>query len=324
MKNFAIQKLPWIITLIALYFAFSGLEWNLFFKSILEANYYYIVLAILLTVASYLMRSFRWKYFFPSGKIPYTEATEVLFLGFFMNNILPARAGEFVRAHLGAKKLGAQRTLVLATIASERLVDGITISALFLIAAAPLVHGNIARNLLWVVGLFFGAGLLILVMLLVRQRIFAVADKISARFNYRVTGYLNSRMQVFLEGLKPIYQPARFPLILATSVLVWSLELGVYMSVSKAFGMYQGLPSCVLFLVAVNFSSLIPSAPGAIGVIEAVSTAVLVSIGIDKHTALAMVITQHIIQYLVVGIPGLLVMLRWKVKLKQMEEASSC
>ena len=324
MKNLAIKLIPWVITIVALYYAFSGLEWGEFFGGLLTANYWYILLAILLTASSYLMRSFRWQYFFPEGKLAYAPAAEVLFLGFFMNNILPARAGEFVRAHFGSKKFNCQRTLVLATIASERLVDGLTISAFFLLAASNLVHGTIARNLLWVVGLFFGAGFVILILLVLRKNIFAAADRISNRFNHRFTVFLNSRLQVFLEGLKPIYQPSRFPKILLSSAIVWLLELAVYASVSMAFGAYFGLPTCVLFLVAVNFSSLIPSAPGAIGVIEAVSTAVLVSVGIDKHTALAMVVSQHIIQYLVVGVPGLWVMLLWKVKLDRVEESATC
>jgi len=79
--------------------------------------------------------------------------------------------------------------------------------------------------------------------------------------------------------------------------------------VTRAYGVEISLPACVLFLVAVNFSSLIPSAPGAFGVIEFVAKAVLVSIGIRPELALAMVLTQHIIQYLVVGIPGVIIML---------------
>ena len=77
------------------------------------------------------------------------------------------------------------------------------------------------------------------------------------------------------------------------------------------------IPFYVLFMVAVNFSSLIPAAPGGIGVIEAVVKTVLVSVGIDAELALAMVITQHIMQYLVVGIPGAAIMMTWRDKLQE-------
>ena len=71
-----------------------------------------------------------------------------------------------------------------------------------------------------------------------------------------------------------------------------------------------------------NFSSLIPSAPGAIGVIEAIASGVLISSGIDKELALPMVVTQHLIQYLMVGIPGIIVMLTWKKEIAAIREES--
>ena len=52
-------------------------------------------------------------------------------MGFFVNNLIPARMGEFVRAHLGGRATDQSRSTVLATIAGERLADGLTISLIF-------------------------------------------------------------------------------------------------------------------------------------------------------------------------------------------------
>ena len=46
-----------------------------------------------------------------------------LVFGFFMNNILPLRLGEFVRAIVAGKKLEISRSGVFATIVVERLMD---------------------------------------------------------------------------------------------------------------------------------------------------------------------------------------------------------
>ena len=96
----------------------------------------------------------------------------------------------------------------------------------------------------------------------------------------------------------------------------------MYWSVSRAYGESLTLPLCVVFMVAVNFSSLIPAAPGGIGVIEAAGTAVLVSVGVEREHALTMVLTQHVIQYLVVGIPGALAVLTWKGRINSPEVES--
>jgi uncharacterized membrane protein YbhN (UPF0104 family) len=87
--------------------------------------------------------------------------------------------------------------------------------------------------------------------------------------------------------------------------VIWLVELGVFYSVSCAFSNPLSLSTTVLFLVAVNFSSLVPAAPGGFGVIELVAKKVLLSVGVASgELALSMVLTQHMIQYAVVGVPG--------------------
>lgn len=316
-KKITINLIPWLITVVALYFAFSGLDWGLLKENLVSSNPLWISLAIFCTCISYLLRSFRWLYFFPDKKITYPNAAKVLTLGFFMNNILPARAGEFVRAHMGSKVTGEKRTLVLATIASERLVDGLVISIMFLGFAIGLGGQKISTGLIYVAALFGGATACVILTLILRNYLFALTEKVGNKFNHRFFDYIADRLQVFIHGLSPLASWSRLPAITVLSLVVWFIELAVYSAVSNAFGAGLSLPHCVLFLVAVNFSSLIPSAPGAIGVIEAVGTAILVAIGVPRELALSMVVTQHIIQYLVVGIPGLWIMVTWRGTLKK-------
>ena len=85
--------------------------------------------------------------------------------------------------------------------------------------------------------------------------------------------------------------------------------------ISNAFQAPIDISGVVLFMVAVNFSSLVPAAPGGIGVIEMVGSLALSSIGIDREHALSMVLTQHAMQYLIVGIPGAYVLLTSREKI---------
>jgi uncharacterized membrane protein YbhN (UPF0104 family) len=94
-----------------------------------------------------------------------------------------------------------------------------------------------------------------------------------------------------------------------------------FAAVSKAFGGDLLLSGTVLFLVAVNFSSLIPAAPGGFGVIELIAKSVLVSAGVaSPELALSMVLAQHIIQYLVIGVPGAFLLSNLRSQLSDMSE----
>ena len=313
--SFALKLAPWLITGLALYIAFSGIDLKLAYHHLRSGDLLWLSLAIFLTFSSYLIRSWRWQFCFPRENISFLKSFKVLILGFFMNNVLPARTGELVRAHMGSKVTKETRTLVLATIASERIADGLMISVLFLILTATITLGTATYSLYWICALFFVAALVLLVVLGVKDKIFAFLRKLEQKYPLKpFIAYIFNRIEIFIEGLSPVLNESKLLKISSLSVAVWLCELAVYLAVLRAYQVEPTLGLAVIFLAAVNFSSLIPSAPGAIGVIEAVASGILVSQGIPKELALPMVIAQHLIQYLVVGIPGLIVMISWKIK----------
>lgn len=267
----------------------------------------YLVLAVLITICSYLVRAWRWPYYFGSNAPSYSTSLRCLIVGFFMNNVLPARIGELVRAHLGGVATAQSRSKVLATIAGERLADGLTISLFFAVLfslgrtnAAP----GAAAPLYYVALLFLAASLGVVAVIVLRGALTARLERFARIMPGHLSGYTIVRVRRFIEGLEPMLRPRTCMIISLGSLLVWSIELMAYCCVAHAFNHPLNLAELSLFLAAVNFSSLIPAAPGGIGVIEAFATAALVRIGIDRETALAMVAAQHLIQIAVVGLPG--------------------
>ncbi len=323
MKSILSRYIPWVITIVALYFAFKGIDPQTLKRSLLEAKLSSLVLALIFTVFSYVFRARRWQYLFSKPVFKFKQSLEILFLGFFMNNVLPARTGEIVRAHMGAKASGEKRTLVLASIALERLLDGIMLSALFLLFATRIGDEELSTNMSYVAILFATALLGVAVLLLSKNLILGIIEKFHNRSPSKTSDYLLDRVEVFLNGLSPLFSLRNAPILIFWSLVVWFIELCVYLFVGNAFSVPLSLPYAVLFLVTVNFSSLIPAAPGGIGVIEAVTTTVLVSLGIEKEIALAMVFSQHLIQYIVVGVPGAFAMLKFKPKLDVNESSTA-
>lgn len=324
MKQVLRVFVPWAITAIALFLAFRGINWNDLIAHIKTAHFEWLALALFITLLSYILRARRWQYLFPTSCLGFFNSARVLILGFFMNNVLPARTGELVRAHLGSKVTGNKRTLVLATIASERLADGLTISLLFVLFSLGLGDTRMSHNLLYVAIAFLTVALAVVLTLALRTPLFAAAERLQHRFENRASSYALDRLQVFVNGLAPLFTRNKIVVIGLWSVVIWLVEASVYYCVSSAFSAPLPLEHCILFLVAVNFSSLIPAAPGGIGVIEAIASSVLVSIGVERELALSMVLAQHMIQYIVVGIPGGLTMITWKGNIRSKVEESAC
>lgn len=314
----------WGITFLALYYALHSTDWNEFWGHVKATDKLWLLLAVGLTGCSYVFRSRRWQYLFPErDSIGIFDSWRVLKLGFFMNNVLPARAGEIVRAHMGSKATGLTRTLVLATIASERLLDGLALSLFFVVFSLGLGKEELSTELLYVAYFFAAVSLGVGVVLFFREFIFKIIESLNERFGGKAATFTLQRLKIFIDGLAPLYKKNRIGIVSLWSVFIWLIELGVFTAVGVAYGVHMEMPFYVLFMVAVNFSSLIPAAPGGIGVIEAVVKTVLVSVGIEPELALAMVITQHFIQYMVVGIPGAAIMLTWKERINTAELAEA-
>lgn len=319
LKSLFKKTVPWLITAFALWWVFKEVEWDKLFEYMKNAKPMYILGAVLLTCSSYILRSFRWQILFPNNPPKFFDSYKVLILGFFMNNVLPARTGEFVRAHLGAKVTGASRALVLGTIASERLIDGLMISLYFVVFSASLGELKYSRELFLVALLFFGSGVTVITILACKEKIVELVQKFHSKKEIKSLRYLTKKAGSFIDGLDPLYSAGRFIKISAWSFVIWSIELLVFYLVAGAYDSSLSVAHTVLFMVAVNFSSLVPSAPGGIGVIEAAATAILGSIGLEHERGLAMVLTQHIIQYVVVGIPGAIALATWKGKVIEEE-----
>lgn len=320
MKGFLKQLIPWLVTITALYFAFRGLDWDTFFRHFLSGSPTLLFGALTIMCISYIIRAARWPLLLPHPQLKFLDSLKVLILGFFMNNVLPARAGEFVRAHVGSKVIQERRTRVLASIFGERLSDGITISLLFSIFALKIGDSNLSNNF-QLVALGFGAvGIGVIVIIALRKTVFSLVEKLSERFQGKASQFALKRAHIFVDGLSPLCDKRKIIQISVLSFTIWLVELLVYYIVSLAYGAELSFAQSVLFLVAVNFAGLIPAAPGGLGVIEAVGSAVLISLGVPRELALTLVVTQHVMQYIVVGIPGALILGTLKKYLASLEE----
>jgi uncharacterized protein (TIRG00374 family) len=224
-----------------------------------------------------------------------------------MNNNLPARMGEFVRAHLGGRAAKCSRVVVLATIAGERILDGLAISIVFSVlfslgvSSAEMESGK----QLFPVAIFFAVvSVGVVFTILLRSTLFKILEKSAKVLPGKISGFTIQKIKSFIEGFEPMLRPKRLIPILLLSALIWGVELVVYYQVALAFSQTLSMGVTSLFLAAANFSSLIPAGPGGIGVIELFTTEALSKVGVDREMALAMVASQHLIQILVVGIPG--------------------
>ncbi|MCP4401395.1 MAG: flippase-like domain-containing protein, partial [bacterium] len=116
-----------LISIVCLYFVFRNIEVDKVLETMRSVNYFYLVLAAVLQVSTIVLRAERWKYLLaPIKKLTFKHLLPATMIGFMANNVLPARAGEFIRAYVIGKKENISKTTSFATIIIERVFDMIT------------------------------------------------------------------------------------------------------------------------------------------------------------------------------------------------------
>ncbi|MCS6800420.1 MAG: lysylphosphatidylglycerol synthase transmembrane domain-containing protein [Chloroflexota bacterium] len=260
-----------------------------------KANYLWLGPAVAVFFVGVWVRAVRWSFLLrPIAVIPPQRLVAVLVLGFAANNVLPARAGELVRAHELHRREGVSRAAVLATIVVERVFDGLTL--LFLLGVVsfltPLADwfGYLLRA-----GALLFLGLLAALLLLAAggRRSLTAVHWLAARLPRQLGARLETAIQLFLDGLAGVRRPDLLGPIALTSLAAWSIESMVYLLVFGAFGITVPAYVALLVTATANLAITLPSSQGGIGPFEFFAAQTLLAFGVPDDTATAYAFVAH-------------------------------
>lgn len=295
------------ISLVFIYFALRGQDFDLIAESLRSADYRWLVPALIAYFSGVGVRAVRWAYLLrPIETIRPRKLFPIVAIGYMANNVLPLRAGEVVRAYALSARFKVRKTGSLATIAVERIFDGLTMVLFMLVASLSIALTTDLRNLFLIAtGLFVVGSLLLFLMVFaagIRTRLVALAvGLLPERFGSRVERMANS----FIEGLGILRRRQDLAIVAAASVLAWTLEASMYLMIAEGFNLNLS-PSAILMVTAVaNLATLIPSSPGYVGPFEAGVMLVLAgALGIQREAALSYAVVTHAALYFPVTLLG--------------------
>lgn len=289
-----------------LYLALHGIDWSAFFTSLRHVNYFYVALLFPWSSTSYFFRALRWRgLLLDEKRIPIANVFWANMVGYFGNNVLPARVGELMRAAYIARQNGLSFSFILATGVTERFMDLAALviigtGSLFFVDAFPRAVQDALKSfaVVTVTGVVF---------LFLFPTFHGLFSRFLASLEF-LGESLKTRIQEimtrFLEGVMVISRVERgLPFILFTA-LVWLMDSVGMMLFVLAFNETLTLLQAFLFISALGLSSAIPSTPGYVGVYQFVAVTMLVPFGISRESALAIILISQIINLLVVSCWG--------------------
>ncbi|HKW34966.1 MAG TPA: flippase-like domain-containing protein [Candidatus Acidoferrum sp.] len=308
MKRYLEAAASIILGVILLYVALSHFGLAETMASVRKARPLLLLLGSSLMVSSYFLRAARWLIW--ERSLDYWSSIRLVLIGFMGNNVLPARLGEVLRAHCTSAKTSEDRgrTSALASIAAERILDGL-ILAIFGLAGVILVpvDRRLQRGLLFVSIIFVALALGLILSIHWHENVRSMIARTSKQFPGHLPAFAREKATQFIDGFLPLRMPGRLVKAIFVTALVWAIEATSYYCFGLAVWAGMTVKIALVFVVAVNFASLVPLTMGGIGSIEATAPLFLVSCGIPAYpVALAMVLVQHGAQYIFTTVTGLM------------------
>ena len=270
-----------------------SVEWSEVGTALREMNYWWVLAATLLNLASVPLRALRWRLMFRKFRPPaFGRMIRAMLIGQSVNVLVPARVGDLVRASLVT---AGSTSYVLGTLVVE-----ISLDLLMLAALVVLLLSHVTLPVWWQGSgqalLVTAAGALVVVAVLViaRKRLARVLGLLQNRWKQPLVQRVLGGGGQALHSLDVLGRPALLA-ALGCSLLIWV----VYASVNYVLlgAITDGPPVlAALFLLAVlQLGVAVPSSPGRIGVYHYLCIQALAVFAIGDARAVSYAVVLHLI-----------------------------
>ncbi len=294
-----------IVSIIGLYFAFSGQDFESLSYNLYDVNMNKVFVAIALLISSCLPRALRWKLLVePFESMSFNHVLSATMIGYFGNGILFFRLGEFLKAIVLAKQHKITVPQAFGTVIMERILDLLMVLFIFLIVI-PLFPLNDEKIKM---ALFLSSSIVVvLVAIIVTVYKLDFVDKISQSriFYSRYGTKAFSSIQKLFEGVVVIFKNKNIFMIMFLSLLIWGMYFFIGVIVLDACKISLGYIEVGVLTVISSFIIGIPSLPGAAGTLHSgVRYALEGVFQVSAPKALSYAIISHAISYfplLVIG-----------------------
>jgi len=297
------RKVPrWLVMLAtyavsigSLVWALHGYDYSQIKPAILSVKWGWVFLAVVFDLSVYIFHGWRWLTLLrPVEELGLWETVQAIYIGLFANEVLPLRPGEIIRCYLLAFWAELPLSLSLTSMVIERVLDGIWLVAAFWISASLM---SMPRALV-----DFAQALALGVLALAALFLYILFRK------HHAHSFMSSRIwgRKFLHVLDEIHLLGNWRTLagaFGVTFLYWLLQILSVWALFKSYEMDLSIWSATVVLVIIRIGTVIPSAPGNLGVFNSVAVLALKLFSVEQGTAveLSMVMWAALTLPLLVG-----------------------
>jgi glycosyltransferase 2 family protein len=244
-----------------------------------QLEWKWVALGVALDLSVYLSDAWRWVLLYrPVDRLPFWRTVQAIYIGLFANEVLPLRVGELIRCYLVAHWNDQLLSVVFASAALERVIDGFWMILSFIIAAQHLK--GIPHWLTYSV-----RALEVVVIVAAASLAYVMIHKSHAHAMVKESRWASVLRHV-VEGLHTMGNWRTLARVIPVSFLYLILQVLSYWALMKAFQLDLSLWQATAVLAIVRLGTVVPNAPGNIGLINAACVIALYNVfGVERNDA---------------------------------------
>jgi len=287
-----------------LWLSFRKLDYGEIRQDIIDADYYWLFIALFFAIAAHIIRALRWNMLINAMgyKTRLSTTFFAVMIGYLANTAVP-RMGEFMRCGVLSKKEKIPFNSLFGTVISERLIDLIMLFVIIFLVIVfqidlvgsfvgdifePILHAiftNFTSLILFVGGIFLLVGISIWFVWQSRRWIKRF------RFYNKVRGFVDGLM----NGIKTVLKLKQKWLFIFYTILIWLLyAFMVYLPVYMLDETSQLIFVDGLTILAIGSLGIVAPVPGGIGAYHFIVKSILVELyAVEANAAGAFAAITH-------------------------------
>ncbi len=265
---------------------------------ILGANPFLVLAAFAIYYLGFPLRGYRWALLLRGTGFycPTKDATEIIFLSWLVNCVVPAKLGDVYRAYLLKINSRASLSRTFGTVFIERVLDLFAIVLLGLAAGFWSFRGRLPTDVQVVVAIGIGVMVLLAVGLLFLR---SFGSRFLAALPLPRKETILELYERFEQGVFGAIGWRALPRLLLMTALIWASESLRLWLVVQALGFPDvslGLSGAVFVALIGSLLTAVPLSPAGLGIVEAGIVGVLTLVyGVPLAEATAIALLDRVI-----------------------------
>ncbi len=284
------------IGLVFLWLALRDADLQAVRRSLQDADAGLVALAIAAFGAVYVFQSVRWRRIASTPQVRLARFYEMTVSGVAVNNVLPGRIGDLMRARWLGLAAGMPAGRAFGTVILDRACDFVVLVGLLVVGITAVASAE------WLVRLAVGSLLVVVAfgIVLLLSRAYIGRRERERRSRGLVRRLVRDTVEVLAEPLG-----RRRPVVwLGLSLAAWATWAISASLVARSLGLDLSLTDALFVTAVLNLGSAVPSSPGYVGTYEWLGVASLGLLDVPHEQALAFTILLHAAWYVPTTLAG--------------------